>query len=92
MYGAAVQHIHALEWVNGDGDSVEILPLACLRTFTDLMSAREDGQTYMLGIGAGNGQMPGAVAGSSSVLCVRFSMVLQSLLALKLCVQTVNQV
>lgn len=66
-----MQHIHALGWVNGDGNSVQILPPGCLRSFTDLMSTREDGQTHLLGIGAGSGQMPGAVAGRSSVLCCR---------------------
>lgn len=40
------------------------------------------------GMAAGSGQVPGAVAGSSPLLCV----VPQSLLALRLCTETVTGV
>lgn len=73
-------------------------PLGCLRSVTDPVSiscslrTREDGQTHLLGIAAGSVQLPGAVAGSSPVLCEGFSVVWQSLLALRLCIETVIEV
>lgn len=67
----SIQSIRALEWVNRDTDTAQILPTGLSQEHyrpDRHLRTREDGQTHLLDIAAGSGQMPGATAGSPSGL------------------------